>query len=77
MDSPISCYLADADGGTFPNDWVRFRLPAIGYERYLEDYFNRYADSYADGILLGAGGEITDDSVVRDTSWGRIKASLR
>ena len=34
------------------------------------------ADEFVDGLLLGAGGDIPDDSVVRSDSWGRIKASL-
>ena len=34
------------------------------------------ADFFADGVLVGAG-EILEDSVVRSSSWGLIKASLR
>ena len=33
-------------------------------------------DAYVDGILLGPGGEIPDDSAVESITWGRIKATF-
>ena len=33
----------------------------------------RYAERFADGRLVGAGGEVT---AVENDSWGRIKASF-
>ena len=47
-----------------------------------EGPFVRYADYFADGLLLGAGEHPSlydndSDSAVEPSSWGRIKAALR
>lgn len=34
------------------------------------------ADSFADGLLLGMGGEIPEDTIVENITWARIKASF-
>ena len=34
------------------------------------------ADTYVDGILLGSGGALPEDTAVENASWGRIKAAF-
>ena len=35
-----------------------------------------FADVFVDGVLLGPGGEIPDESVVESITWARIKATF-
>ena len=66
----FSCLVSDADGGVlFTENFKRYLLPAMGLDAHLENEVN--ADSFADGVLIGAEG-----TVVEDLTWGRIKASL-
>ena len=64
------CMVDDADGGAlWTENFNRFLLPAMGLDAFFEN--EGTADSFADGVLLGAEG-----TVVEDLTWGRIKASL-
>ena len=66
----FSCLVHDADGGSlFTENFNRFLLPAMSLDAYFENEGN--ADSFADGVLLGAEG-----TAVEGLIWGRIKASL-
>ncbi len=47
-----------------------------GFVRRTAPNPSENADSFVDGLLLGAG-EFLEDSAVRPSSWGLIKASLR
>ena len=56
-----------------------FDDPDEGKEFYFlgdEKDFPGDADTWMDGLLIGSGAGVSDGSVVRTDSWGRIKASL-
>jgi len=43
----------------------------------LESSAHVSADFFVDGILVGPGGADAEVTAVRNTTWGRIKASFR
>ena len=65
----IGLGLVVVDGDTDSQEYDQYRT-AEGNQVFS-------ADNFVDGLLLGAGGDIPDDSAVRADSWGRIKASMR
>jgi len=67
----FTMFVADSDEG--PDDQhLFFRLPErVGSASELVG-----ASAFADGLLLGAGEEMPENTAVEDITWARIKASF-
>ena len=70
----LDFFVTDAESGK--------ETPTFGHRLSRAEWCGSYCDPttanhFVDGILLGPGGEIPDDSAVEDITWARIKAGFR
>ena len=67
--------VVDVDTG--PAEWQSIHF--LRSSEYPEDasyLVSSSSDTFAQGILLGPGGELPDDSAIENITWGRIKAQF-
>ena len=63
----LSISVHDRDAGHLEDPPIRY---------YLGDWNSGYSGRFIDGLLVGAGGVLPEDTSVEDISWARIKAAF-
>jgi hypothetical protein len=64
----IGLFLGIADGDSQSSPWARFSIPEVSEDACCP---SSNADAFGDALLLGAGGDLPDESAVRSDSWRR------